>query len=156
MVLKLFTKPKIYKRYLGGLIAYLREAFRPRPCKKGFKISRLVLWLGLIDPNISQVTSRSGFQEYGLDLKWVFYRVLSYLDLFGSILSLILKPSSHLEPPRNSTSTNTRQNLIIGQSFKKGNIFRTKGPMRFKVKIPQIILPHPKTLQWNLQIFSQC
>ncbi len=53
MVFKLFTKPKKLKRNLGGLIAYLREAFRPRPCKKGFKISRLILGLGFIDPNIS-------------------------------------------------------------------------------------------------------
>lgn len=76
---------------------------------------------------------------------WVFYKALSYLDLFGFILGLVLRLGSHLEPLRNSTSTNTRQNLIIGQSFKKGNIFQTKGPMRLKVKIPQIIMS-PKNL----------
>jgi hypothetical protein len=43
MVLKQFTKPKKLKGDLGGLTAYLRKAFRPRPCKKGFKICGLIL-----------------------------------------------------------------------------------------------------------------
>jgi hypothetical protein len=93
-----------------------------------------------------------GFKSKVFTLGGCFIGSLSYLDLFGSILGLVFKPGSHLEPPKNSTSTNTRQNLIIGQSLKKGNIFQTKRPRRFKVKIPQIIMP-PKNLLMHLANF---